>query len=147
ACWVIHNAIKKSCSQPELTICIIRQGCIPPLINMLNYVDNDIIYVALQAIWIILQLGENLSTERNGENPYALIIEECGGTERINCFQFHENNDIQSIAYQIIDRFFSDDENESIGEKIEVNVHSEGSGSQQRQQRQQRQNGEFHFHW
>ncbi|CAG8435708.1 6210_t:CDS:1 [Diversispora eburnea] len=114
ACWVIHNAIKKSCSQTELTICIIRQGCIQPLVNVLSYMDNDIIFVALQAIWIILQVGETLTIENNGENPYSLTIEGCGGMERINNFQFNENKDIRLIAYQVMDKFFSEENEERL---------------------------------
>lgn len=42
----------------------------------------------------------------------ALQIEECGGIEKINELQVHENDEIYRKAYNIIDLYFSDGDEE-----------------------------------
>ncbi|CAG8440564.1 6149_t:CDS:1 [Scutellospora calospora] len=109
-CYVVYNAIRRCYNRPELIICIVRQGCIRPLVNMLNYMDNDIICVVLKAIGTILQFGKTLAIENNCENQCTLLIEEMGGVERINELQNHENDEIHSLAYNIIDKYFSEED-------------------------------------
>ncbi|CAG8537089.1 23505_t:CDS:1 [Cetraspora pellucida] len=109
-CYVVYNAIRRCYNRPELTICIVRQGCIQPLVNMLSYMDNEIIYVVLKAIDAILQLGETLAVENNCKNQCTWLIEETGGIERITELQNHENDEIRLIAYNVIDKYFAEED-------------------------------------
>ncbi|KAF0412022.1 importin subunit alpha-1 [Gigaspora margarita] len=109
-CYSVCNAIRRCYNRPELTICIVRQGCIQPLVNMLNYMDNDIICVVLKAINSILQLEKTLAVENNCKNQCTLLIEEIGGMDRITELQNHENDEIRLLAYNIIDKYFAEED-------------------------------------
>lgn len=54
-------------------------GCIGPLCDLLTVMDTKIIQVALNGLENILRLGEQESKTHGGNNPYAVLIEECYG--------------------------------------------------------------------
>ena len=45
-----------------------------------------------------------------GANPYAVIIEEVFGLDKIEFLQSHENIDIYKKAFDIIERYFGNEE-------------------------------------
>lgn len=60
------------CEQIQQVSC----GCIQPICDFLTVVDSDIVQVALNALENILRAGEKFESP---ENPYAVMVEECGG--------------------------------------------------------------------
>ena len=59
----------------------------------------------------ILKVGElDAKNNTDNQNLMALQIEECGGIEAINDLQRHENDEIYKKAYNIIDLYFSEEE-------------------------------------
>ena len=65
----------------------------------------------------ILRLGEQESKETGTANPYAVIIEEVFGLDKIEFLQSHENIEIYQKAFDIIERYFGTEE-----EDKEVNI-------------------------
>lgn len=113
ACWAICNATSGGVSQPEQVKYLVSEGCIKPLCDILNFRDNKIILVALDGLDNILSVGELAKTETpDGLNPFAIMVEECGGIEIIHDLQGHDNAEIYQKSYTIIDKYFSDDADE-----------------------------------
>lgn len=116
ACWAISNATSGGLQKPEQIRYLVQQGCIKPLCDLLACPDNKIIQVALDGLENILKVGEMdkeasaANTADAQVNRYALFIEEAGGMEKIHDCQNNANEEIYMKAYNIIERYFSDEE-------------------------------------
>ena len=66
---------------------LVQQGCIPPLCDLLTVMDSKIVQVALNGLENILRFGEAESKNTGGSNPYAVIIEEVFGLDKIEFLQ------------------------------------------------------------
>jgi importin subunit alpha-6/7 len=124
ACWAISNATSGGLQKPEQIRYLVAQGCIKPLCDLLACPDNKIIQVALDGLENILKVGD-LDKQAAGEgadsiNRYALYIEECGGMEKIHDCQTNANEEIYMKSYNIIEKYFSDeDENADDGMNVQ----------------------------
>ncbi|MCJ1357230.1 MAG: Importin alpha subunit (Karyopherin alpha subunit) (Serine-rich RNA polymerase I suppressor protein) [Icmadophila ericetorum] len=149
ACWAISNATSGGLQKPDQIRYLVQQGCIKPLCELLACPDNKIIQVALDGLENILKVGD--MDKEASENPaeqsinrYALFIEEAGGMEKIHDCQNNVNEEIYMKAYNIIEKYFSDDD-----EVVDI----ETNGAQQGQgqtfgfgaSQQQQQQGGFNF--
>lgn len=105
AAWAITNAT--SSGTAEQIRYLVQVGCIPPMCEFLTVVDSDIVQVALNALENILKAGEKCNTR---PNPYAILIEECSGLDKIEYLQSHENRDIYHKSFNIIEQFFGNEE-------------------------------------
>ncbi|CAO3673331.1 unnamed protein product [Umbelopsis vinacea] len=113
ACWALCNATSGGLNRPEQIKYLVNQGCIKPLCDILNSMDNKIILVALDGIDNILRVGDmDRSNSEEGINMYAIMVEECGGLDIIQNLQTHDNEEIFKKAFQLIDRYFSEEEEE-----------------------------------
>ncbi|KAF2104917.1 ARM repeat-containing protein [Rhizodiscina lignyota] len=115
ACWAISNATSGGLQKPEQIRYLVSQGAIKPLCDLLACPDNKIIQVALDGLENILKVGEmdKEAAEAGNADPinrYALFIEEVGGMEKIHECQNNANEEIYMKAYNIIEKYFSDDE-------------------------------------
>ncbi|GFR59674.1 importin subunit alpha [Elysia marginata] len=108
AAWAIANAT--SGGSPEQIRFLVDQACIPPLCDLLTVMDSKIVQVALNGLENILRLGETEAKQGNGVNPYAVMIEECYGLDKIEFLQSHENREIYQKAFDIIERYFGTEE-------------------------------------
>lgn len=111
---------------------LVQQGCIPPLCDLLTVMDSKIVQVALNGLENILRFGEQEAKNTGGSNPYAVIIEEVFGLDKIEFLQVkqlyqnynvqqhqyiiflnlqsHENMEIYQKAFDIIERYFGTEE-------------------------------------
>ena len=74
---------------------------------MVNLLDNTretkMTLVSLDAIHNILTVGE-----RNGYR-YAVLLDECGGVDKLEALQQHSDDAVYEKALEIIERFFGED--------------------------------------
>ncbi|KZC09861.1 PREDICTED: importin subunit alpha-7-like [Dufourea novaeangliae] len=120
AAWAITNAT--SGGTPEQISYLVKEGCIPPLCDLLTVMDPKIIQVALNGLENILRLGEQ-DAIHSGINQYALAIEECYGLNKIEFLQSHSNIEIYQKAFDIIERYFGSEEEDT---RIVPTIDSQG---------------------
>ncbi|KAK3893053.1 hypothetical protein Pcinc_003099 [Petrolisthes cinctipes] len=104
AAWAISN-LTISGSKQQVAY-LVSKGVIYPFCNLLTCKDTQVIQVVLDGISNILsRAGEDVEVVAN-------MIEECGGLDKIEFLQNHENVEIYKLAYSIIERYFSEDDAE-----------------------------------
>lgn len=102
AAWAISNLTISG--RKDQVAYLIQQNVIPPFCNLLTVKDAQVVQVVLDGLSNILKMAEDQA------ETIANLIEECGGLEKIEQLQNHENEDIYKLAYEIIDQFFSSDD-------------------------------------
>jgi hypothetical protein len=117
ACWAISNATSGGLQEPSIIRYLVSQGCIKPLCDLLTMLENKIIQVALDGLDNILKIGEQdkMAAGPGGVNQYAQYIEEAGGMMTIHNLQQHNNLEIYKKAFNIMDKYFPDDEDADAG--------------------------------
>jgi importin subunit alpha-1 len=149
ACWAISNATSGGLQKPEQIRYLVAQGCIKPLCDLLACPDNKIIQVALDGLENILKVGDmdkeaaENPTEQN-INRFALFIEEAGGMEKIHDSQNNANEEIYMKAYNIIEKYFSDEE-DGAADNSELAPQTQGEGGTFGFGTQIQQQGQFNF--
>ncbi|KTG00210.1 hypothetical protein cypCar_00021872 [Cyprinus carpio] len=102
AAWAISNLTISG--RKEQVAYLIQQQVIPPFCNLLTVKDAQVVQVVLDGLSNILKMADDEA------ETISNLIEECGGLEKIEQLQNHENEDIYKLAYEIIDQFFSSDD-------------------------------------
>jgi hypothetical protein len=106
AAWAISNLTISG--RKEQVAFIVNQGVIAPLCNLLGVKDTQVIQVVLDGINNILKMAdEEVET-------VCTLIEECGGLDKIEALQNHDNEDIYKLAYEILDTYFGSSEDEDV---------------------------------
>lgn len=101
AAWALSNLTLSGNREQVATL--IRVGVIPPFCELLTCNDTQVIQVVLDGINNMLKMA---GSEVEG---LANMIEECGGLDKIESLQNHENIDIYKLAFDIIEHYFSED--------------------------------------
>lgn len=112
ACWAISNATSGGLAEPSQIRYLVNQGCIKPLCDLLTMMDNKIIQVALDGLDNVLKVGE-MDRQAQGPgavNQFAMYVEEAGGMITIHNLQQHDNLEIYKKAFNIMDKYFPDDD-------------------------------------
>uniref|UniRef100_A0A667XZQ3 Importin subunit alpha n=1 Tax=Myripristis murdjan TaxID=586833 RepID=A0A667XZQ3_9TELE len=102
AAWAISNLTISG--RKDQVAHLIEKQVIPPFCNLLTVKDAQVVQVVLDGLSNILKMADDEA------ETIANLIEECGGLEKIEQLQNHENEDIYKLAYEIIDQFFSSDD-------------------------------------
>lgn len=96
-------------------------GVIPPLCDLLTSKDADVIIVILEAIANILKAADSV----NQTLDICRLIEESDGLDKIELLQKHSSENVYHMAQNIIDKYFSDENNED--QEIAPKVSDQGS--------------------
>jgi hypothetical protein len=75
-------------------------------------VDNKLIQIAPNGIENILKAGA-IGVEDGGVNTYAVMVEECGGLDKVEYLQSHENPEIYQRAFSLIEKFFGNEDTDT----------------------------------
>jgi len=102
AAWAISN-LTVSGNKVQVAHCV-QKGVIPPFCNLLECKDNQVVQVVLDGLQNILRMAQP-----DGLETVTTQIEECGGVDKIENLQNHENEDIYKLAYEIIVHYFRDE--------------------------------------
>lgn len=111
AAWAVVNAT--SSGTPDQIRFLVELNVISPLCDLLSIPDTKVVEVALNGLDNILKLGQHDSRLNGTPNPYALKIEECGGLDKIEFLQGHQNEKIYKKTFQIIETYFSQEEEDT----------------------------------
>jgi len=112
AAWAVSNATSGGTAQ-QINY-LVSQACIPPLCEMTICDDAKIVQICLEALENILKVGKTAAMTTGQINLYAQFVEECGGLDKLEQLQHHENLDIYRKVAEILRKFF--DADEQVGE-------------------------------
>ena len=89
-----------------------------PFCDLLAAKDDKVVSVVLDGLTNILHTAEKLGET----DKVAMMVEECGGLDRVEALQSHENEAICQKALSIIETFFPDEELVSLGKIVALKV-------------------------
>lgn len=104
AAWAISN-LTVSGSRDQV-FNVVSKGALPPFCKLLEVQDPQIIQVVLDGILNILKMSEEF------QDQITALIEECGGLDMIEIHQNHDNEEIYKLAYEIIDSYYGDEDDQ-----------------------------------
>ncbi|KAK7397110.1 hypothetical protein VNO78_18277 [Psophocarpus tetragonolobus] len=111
--WAICNMTRGS---REHIRYVAAQGCINGLCKLLTCPDPNVVAVCLEGLENILVVGEadkEMGLHDRG-NIFAQRIDECGGWDKFDILQIHENNDISERAVRILKTFWPENDLEDV---------------------------------
>jgi len=79
------------------------------LTTVLAQPDAKTLIVALEGIENFLKVGKMHFLDENGDNRFAIMLELCGGLDRIEQLQTHKNHEVYERALRLLETYFTVD--------------------------------------
>merc|ERR1711936_96480 len=102
AAWAVTNLTSGGSVQQIVHLC--GEGVLKPFCDLLAAKDDKTVGVVMDGLANILATADKLGET----DKVAMMVEECGGLDKIENLQSHENEQIYQKALQIIETFFPD---------------------------------------
>lgn len=110
ACWALSNLTSGGSDQQIRYL--VSQGVIAPMVALFRSPDPKITMVALEGIANILRVGHKDSAKDNGDNKFAVYVEESHGIDYLEALQRHANEDVYQKALQILQTYYPSEEDD-----------------------------------
>lgn len=107
AAWAVSNLTISG--RKDQVAYVVSLGVVTPMCNLLMTKDTQVVQVVLDGLSNILRMAEDDS------DTICTYIEECGGLDKLEALQNHENEEIYKLVYEIIDTYFGGSEVEDVG--------------------------------
>lgn len=107
AVWAITNLTAGGNLQQ--TVAVVQAGALKPMCDLLVVKETKVVTVILDALLNILQAADKLQHLEQA----CMMIEECEGLDKIEALQQHQNPEVYQMALSIIDKYFSEEEDQS----------------------------------
>lgn len=111
AVWALSNSAAGG--RPDQVAHLVQSGIIAALCSLFSLQDVKMVSVALEGINRILKHGADEFKTEQGANPFAEILEQCGGLGKLESLQEHPNTNIYEKARVMIETYFEVEEDEN----------------------------------
>lgn len=107
AVWALTN-ITSGGTNEQIIAMIEKYPIIKPYCDLLSANDTRTVEVVLNGLQALFRVAESV----NGLANFCIMLEEIGAVDKLEALQNHENTEIYERAYQLIDTYFGDGEEE-----------------------------------
>jgi len=90
-----------------------ERNALNALTNVLATPDSKTLIVALEGIENFLKVGRLHFPDEKNENRFAIMLELCGGVDKIEALQTHKNHEVYERALHLLETYYSADSGEA----------------------------------